>query len=445
MRDAIRTGRYESRSLNLAQTDLLAISATNEMAILRNARYQHHFVSRGTLARMPVGGGAPRDLVEDVQEADWSPDGAQLAVVRLVNGRTRLEYPIGKVLYETDGHISHPRFSPKGDRIAFMDHQLEQDSRGWIAVVDLSGKKTVLSGEWSGEEGLAWSATGNEVWFTANKSGEADAIYAVTLAGKERLVLRVPGGLMLHDIFRDGRVLISEYDSSTAIVAELPGETKGRDLSWMESGFLSDLSADGTMILIGYEGEGAGVNYAVYARKTDGSPAVRLGDGAGGKLSPDGKWALTVLLTPPQLMMLPVGAGDPTLTRRTGFPMGSESSSRDGSRATTGATTFRASTAGRLALSRLRVQPHPLRTELLSLPTANGSSLRMLSVSSLSTRWKVVRRSRFKIWRAKTRSLVGAATDARSTLRAPGRYQSKFIGLTSRPDAESLEEDFHDL
>jgi len=116
---------------------------------------------------------------------------------------------------------------------------------------------------------------------------------------------------MLHDIFRDGRVLISEFDSSTTIVAELPGETKARDLSWMESGFLSDLAADGTMILIGYEGEGAGLNYAVYARKTDGSPAVRLGDGAGGKLSPDGKWALAVLLTPPQLMMLPLGAGEP--------------------------------------------------------------------------------------------------------------------------------------
>jgi eukaryotic-like serine/threonine-protein kinase len=308
---AIRTGRYESRSLNLGQTDLLAISATNEMAILRNAQYQHHFVSRGTLARMPVGGGAPRDLVEDVQEADWSPVGDGVAIVRWVNGRVRLEYPIGKVLYETSGYISHPRFSPKGDLIAFMDHQLEHDNRGWIAVVDLSGKKTVLSGEWSGEEGLAWSTTGNEVWFTANKSGEADALYAVTLAGKERLVLRVPDGLMLQDIFRDGRVLISQDDSSTTIVAELSGETKGRDLSSMESGFLSDLSADGTMILIGYEGEGAGLNYAVYARKTDGSPAVRLGDGAGGKLSPDGKWALTVLLTPPQLMMLPVGAGEP--------------------------------------------------------------------------------------------------------------------------------------
>src|SRR5260370_35383702 len=121
---------------------------------------------------------------------------------------------------------------------------------------------------------------------------------------------------MLHDIFRDGRVLISEYDSSATILAELPGETKARYLSWMDSGFLSDLAADGATTLIGYKGEGARVNYAVYARKTDGSPAVRLGDGAGGKLSPDGKWALTVLLTPPQLMLLPVGAGDPSYLPR---------------------------------------------------------------------------------------------------------------------------------
>src|SRR5260370_11800491 len=115
---------------------------------------------------------------------------------------------------------------------------------------------------------------------------------------------------MLHDIFGDGGVLISEFDSSARILAELPGETKARDLSWMDSGFLSDLAADGATALIGYKGEGAGVNYAVYARKTDGSPAVRLGDGAGGKLSPDGKWALAVLLNTPQLMVLPVGARD---------------------------------------------------------------------------------------------------------------------------------------
>jgi serine/threonine protein kinase len=307
---ATRVGKKESRSLNLEKTDLLAISANNEMAVLRNARYQHHFISRGTLARMPIDGGSPRDLLDDVQEADWSPDGTTLAVVHWVNGRNRLEYPIGKVLYETEGYISHPRISPKGDQVAFMDHNVEWDNRGWVAVVDLTGKKKVLSGEWGSEEGLAWSRAADEVWFTANKTGETDALYAVTLSGRERLVVRLTSRLMLHDISRDGHVLVSRYNLSTTVTGQSPGDAKERDLSFLDMGFLLDLSADGKTILLGYEADGAGMNYAVYARKTDGSPAIRLGDGAGGKLSPDGKWALTVLLTPPQLVLLPTGAGE---------------------------------------------------------------------------------------------------------------------------------------
>ena len=175
-------------------------------------------------------------MIEDVQEADWSPDGTKLAVVRWVNGRSRLEYPIGKVLYETAGYISHPRISPKGDLVAFMDHQVQGDNRGWVAVVDLTGKKTVLSGEWTGEEGLAWSPAGDEVWFTASKGGEADALYAVTLSGRERLVLRMTSRLMLHDISRDGRVLLTSYNDSQNIIGQPPGETKERDLSWLDLG-----------------------------------------------------------------------------------------------------------------------------------------------------------------------------------------------------------------
>src|SRR5438874_148339 len=83
-------------------------------------------------------------------DADFSPDGTKLAAVRWVNGRNQLEYPIGKVLYETAGYISHPRISPKGDRVAFMDHQVQWDNRGWVVVVDLNSKKTVLTSEWSG-------------------------------------------------------------------------------------------------------------------------------------------------------------------------------------------------------------------------------------------------------------------------------------------------------
>jgi serine/threonine protein kinase/Tol biopolymer transport system component len=308
---AARAGKVESRTLKLENTDVLAISAANEMAVLRNRQYfGRWFVSRGTLARMPVDGGAPRDILEDVQEADWSPDGTKLAVVRWVNGQNQLEYPVGKVLYETAGYISHPRISPKGDLVAFMDHQVQGDNRGWVAVADLSGKKTVLSGEWGGEEGLAWSPAGDEVWFTAGRSGEASALYAVTLSGMERLVLRMTSHLMLHDISRDGRVLFTSYSDSQNIISQTPGETKERDLSWLDHGRPSYLSSDGKTILISYDGEGGGVNYAVYLRQTDGSPAVRLGDGALARLSPDGKWALTVLFTPPQLVLLPTGAGE---------------------------------------------------------------------------------------------------------------------------------------
>ena len=305
-----RAGKTESRSLKLDNTDVLAISASNELAVLRNRQHLGQFISRGTLARMPVDSSAARDLLEDVQEANWSPDGTKLAVVRWVNGRNRLEYPVGKVLSETAGYISHPRISPKGDRVAFMDHQVQRDNRGWVAVVDLTGKKTVLSGKWGTEEGLAWSPAGDEVWFTANKNGESGALYAVTLSGRERLVVRMAIRLMLQDISRDGRVLITSFNPSQNIIGQPPGETKERDLSWLDLGELTDLSPDGKMILFHHWGEGAGINYAVYLRQTDGSPAVRLGDGLSQRLSPDRKWALTVLFTPPQLVLLPTGTGE---------------------------------------------------------------------------------------------------------------------------------------
>jgi Tol biopolymer transport system component len=309
---AVRVGKMDSRPFKLQNTDVLAVSATNEMAVLRNRQNLGMvFVSRGTLARMPVDGGPARDLLEDVQEADWSGDGTKLAVVRWVNGQSQLEYPIGNVLYKTAGYIGCLRVSPKGDLVAFLDHPVLRDNRGWVAVVSPAGKKEVLSGEWTaGVEGLAWSPTGDEVWFTASKSGEADSLYAVTLSGRERLVVRMPIRLMLHDISRSGQVLLAHVTDATSIIGHAPGEAKERDLSWLNKGRLSSLSPDGKTILIGYWGEGAGINYAVYLGRTDGSPAVRLGDGARPRLSPDGKWALALLNTPSQLVLLPIGAGE---------------------------------------------------------------------------------------------------------------------------------------
>jgi len=316
---SMRLESQESRLLDLTNAEVLSISSVGEMAVLLNRRRLPFYMGIGTLARMPIMGGAPREILENVVQADWSPDGKELAVVHDVGERRQLEYPIGKVLYETAGWIGHPRISPKGDLIAFLDHRIVDDDRGSVAVVDMKGNKRVLSREWGTEQGLAWSPDGKEVWFTANKSGEAQALYAVDLSARERIVVRAPVGLMLHDISSDGRVLLTRGSFSTDLRGLAPNETRERDLSWLDSVGIFDLSADGRQFIFSYFGEGSGTNYTSYLRKTDGSPAVRLGEGAATSLSADGKWAATVLHTPPQIVILPTGAGQPKTIERGGI------------------------------------------------------------------------------------------------------------------------------
>ena len=308
---SVRPGSPESRPLELPPADVFSISNSGELAISLGHHFIGGFISLGVLARTPLGGGAPRELLENTQWADWGADGTNLAVVRTEGGRNRLEYPIGKVLYETAGWISSPRVSPQGDRIAFLDHPVQGDDGGQVAVVDLAGKKSTLSDNWLSEWGLAWSPDGREVWFTATKVGNARALYAVSLSGRERLILRAPGALTLHDVGRDGRVLLTRETWRLGISALPPGMTQERDLSWFDWSLLRDLSADGRTILFDETGEAGGTTYGVYLRKTDGSSAVRLGDGVAMALSPDGKWALAIVRTqPPQLVMLPTGPGE---------------------------------------------------------------------------------------------------------------------------------------
>ncbi|MEP6789087.1 MAG: protein kinase, partial [Acidobacteriota bacterium] len=313
-----RSGVNESRPLGLKDADILAVSSTGELGVLIKRQYVYQMSYKGTLARVPMLGGTPREIAEDVAEADWSPDGKDLTVVRFVDGNCRLEYPVGKVLYETTtGYISYPRFSPKGDRIAFMDHELAGDNRGRIAFVDLAGKKTVISEGLSGEEGLAWSPSGDEVWYTGDNGVGDFAIYGATLSGTNRTVLRVPTSVWLHDTGRDGRVLLTTFKQPTDVVSSAAGETAERDLSWLDYGGIDDLSADGKTFLFEHWGKGSGINYSIYLGKTDGSPPVRLGEGANGRLSPDGKWVAAVRLEPLGLTLLPAGAGE---IRQVGIP-----------------------------------------------------------------------------------------------------------------------------
>jgi Tol biopolymer transport system component len=302
----------EALPLELPSANLLSISPSGEMAIAVDCRLAHPSVCEGTMARAALTGGAPRDVAEHIQEASWTPDGSNLLVVRDVSGKARIELPIGKVLYETTGYISDARLSPKGDSIAFMDHPYSQDDSGTVALLDLTGKKTTLTGRWNKEGGLAWSPSGDEVWFTATDTGANQSLYAATLSGKVRVLIRVPGGIKLQDVARNGRVLLARGASRVGTLGLLQGDSRERDLSWLDYSFVADISPDGQTLLFDEEGEAGGANYTVYIRKADRSPVVKLGEGAALSLSMDGRWALAALSSPkPFFMLLPTGAGEP--------------------------------------------------------------------------------------------------------------------------------------
>ncbi len=309
-----RAGSLGERALGIPEARVLSISSASEMALLVKVASGPNWIRRGTLARAPVDGGAPREVVQNVGSADWSPDGKTLAISRFLpdTGRWRLEYPIGKVLYETGQWLSDVRVSPAGDRIVYVEHPASGDDRGVVAQLDLAGQRKVLTAEFASVRGTAWSLPGNEILFTATQLGTGRKLFAIPPSGKLRTLDIVPASLQLEDVNREGRVLLASELQRGRIMVLPRGETTERDLAWLDYPLLRDISIDGKTILFDEEGEGGGPNYSVFIRGTDGAPAVRLGEGYGGELSPDGKWAVTYPLSdPPRIVLLPIGPGEP--------------------------------------------------------------------------------------------------------------------------------------
>jgi Tol biopolymer transport system component len=306
-------GSVESRPIGMPGTNILAVAPSGELAVQSNPILTEGFEYSGMLARAPQGGGAPRSIAEGVEFADWGSDGS-MAVVRRVGGKIRLEYPLGKILYETAGWISHPRISPDGSLVAFIDHPYARDDGGSVAIVDKSGKKkTLTTSPYVSAQGLAWRPDGREVWFTATTSGSSRSLQAVTLNGKERLVYLGTGTLTLHDISKEGRVLFSRDDWRSGIAGAGPGDSKERDLSWHDWTVARDISDDGKLVTFDESGEAGEDTGAFYIRGTDGSPAVRLGNGLTPTLSRDGKRVLAMLPGANgnrNLAELPTGAGE---------------------------------------------------------------------------------------------------------------------------------------
>jgi eukaryotic-like serine/threonine-protein kinase len=316
----VRADYPEPQPLGPDSTHLLAVSSTGELALLTRPRYFGHRLFAGTLARMPLGGGAPREVMENVQEADWSPDGGRLAITHSVGDRDQLEYPIGKVLYRSrpGGYLSDLRVSPAGDRVAFFDHQTGGDDRGVVMVVDTTGKATAVTPEFWGLEGLAWEPGGQSVLFAGASRGGMYQVHRAGVGRAESLVLPSPGTLTLQDVAGDGRWLVTRDDGPLRILLHPSGSTGLQDLSWLDNSLNPRISGDGELLAFTDQSIQAGPRYAVMIRKTDGSPVVRLGDGAAQAISRDKRWVIGLLLTiPQQFKLYPTGAGEP---RRLNWP-----------------------------------------------------------------------------------------------------------------------------
>jgi WD40 repeat protein len=284
----------ESTPLALPDAMLLAVSSHGDLAMcIPTARTQHGLI--GNLALAPLSGAGWRERAGNVAAADWLPDGSDLAVVRVENDRSQIEYPITHVRKRFPaGYIESLRVSPRGDAIAFLEHPLTDDSAGWVAMIDPDGKNyRKVSSTFNSMRGLAWSRDGGEVWFAAARQGIDMAVWAANRSRPpERLVYRLPAYGSVEDISHDRRALLSFHHLTESMIhAAAAGEPK--DLYWHDQSQVRDISRDGKTILFSESGGATGDDYEAYRRATDGSsPAVRLGAGLPLSLSPDGGWVI---------------------------------------------------------------------------------------------------------------------------------------------------------
>jgi eukaryotic-like serine/threonine-protein kinase len=315
-----RVDNPESRPLELPVANLLAVSRTGELALALGAHLDGVY-TYGTLARVPISGGAPREMVEEVKFADWSPDGNSLAIIRRVDGRDQLEYPVGNVLLrpapEEGSGLGFARVSPDGKRVAYVHYKAPQSLIGKVCLIDAAGKVDALTAEYVNVHGLAWR--GEQVCYTASDSVMLlRALFAVVPGGVPRIIARMPANISLWDAAPDGRLLITQVDDRATMIGRLPGNDIDRDLSWLDASWVTDISRDGQQLLFGESGQGVGAMPAAYLRGIDGATAVRLGEGWPLALSPDGRATVVVtgewasFGTGTVLSIVPTGAGGTT-------------------------------------------------------------------------------------------------------------------------------------
>ncbi len=288
----VGTDGSNSRSIDFAQGVLASISRQSELALI--ARDPSRTDGETRLSRSPLSGDGIRVVSESAPAADWFPDGRELATVQEHGTESLVEFPSGHNVYSSHGWISCLRVSPQGDRVAFLEHPVRDDDAGYVRIVDKKGNSVALTGEWNSADGLAWSPSGNEVWFTASKAGTRRILYAVSRDGKLRLVSNGPSSLRLLDISSAGRVLLAVDDARMLLRGALAGDGVESDFTKFDLSHVDDISRNGKRVLFTEGGEAGGQHYTAYVHDAESHSTFRVASGRGLALSPDGNWALTV-------------------------------------------------------------------------------------------------------------------------------------------------------
>lgn len=301
----------KERPLGQSGVQLMDLSAAGELALRLEGKVADTWQWEGTLARSALGGDlAPKSLLGGVLHSAWGPK-SELAVVREAGGRSILEFPQGKVRLESPGWLGDLRFSADGKFLAYVDHPTAGDDAGRVAVLDLeTGKSRTLSAEFGTLRGLAWK--GREIWFTGGPTMLNRGLFAVDLSGRERGVFSQAGGLFIHDVAPDGRVLLSREEMRGGLLSQDLGQIQPIDLSWRTWSYLLDCSADGkTLLFEEEEGDPGGPD--LFLRPSTGGHATPLGKSDGfGALSPDGTLAVVWKEKPaPHWVVYPTGTGSP--------------------------------------------------------------------------------------------------------------------------------------
>ena len=316
-------GQVEAMPIGAPGMQFLAVAPGGDLAVSLDRSFLGGWASIGTLARMRHSGGAPRKLHERVVDADFSPDGKQLAIIKLADdGAFVVECPIGRPLRRSNGWLSRVRFSRDGTRLAFMNHPWFGDDAGHPVVIDLEGHEVIAPDAIAPTtSGLAWSPDGKEIWFAGERAGFGRNILGYDMAGNQRLVLAAPGQLTLFDTRPDGAILLAHDTWRREAHAGRRGEPESRNLAWYDWPNVTALSADGGEIL--FEEQRAldpdGGGSAIFLRPVDGGPAVHVGYGQARAMSPDGKWIAATSRLAGHLELIPTGIGEPKLVKCAGF------------------------------------------------------------------------------------------------------------------------------